>query len=74
MLILQIAALGSGTAYRLSGPGLAEPVILRATGLADGFVTAWRCNHSLFPRGIDMVICAGEVLTALPRSVTLEPA
>jgi alpha-D-ribose 1-methylphosphonate 5-triphosphate synthase subunit PhnH len=71
-LILQVAALGVGTAYRLAGPGLAEPTILRATGMPDSFVAAWRRNHALFPRGVDTVICAGEILTALPRSVTME--
>lgn len=73
-LILQIAALGSGTPYRLAGPGLAEPWILRATGLPDDFVDAWQRNHTLFPRGIDMIVCAGDCLAALPRSVTLEAA
>jgi alpha-D-ribose 1-methylphosphonate 5-triphosphate synthase subunit PhnH len=73
-LILQVAALGRGTTYRISGPGLAEPSILRATGLPDDFVGSWRRNHALFPRGVDMVLCAGDQLTALPRSVTLEAA
>ncbi len=73
-LILQIAALGSGVAYRLTGPGLAEPCILHATGLPDDFVAAWQRNHALFPRGIDMIVCAGNHLAALPRSVTLETA
>jgi alpha-D-ribose 1-methylphosphonate 5-triphosphate synthase subunit PhnH len=71
-LILQIAALGSGTGYRLIGPGLPGPIVLRATGLADDFVTAWRRNHALFPRGIDIVLCAGDRLAALPRSVSVE--
>jgi alpha-D-ribose 1-methylphosphonate 5-triphosphate synthase subunit PhnH len=73
-LILQIAALGSGTAYRLTGPGLAEPSILRATGLPDDFVNAWRRNHAQFPRGVDVIVCAGDHLAALPRSVMLEAA
>jgi len=73
-VILQIAALGGGTAYRLDGPGFAEPAILRATGLPDDFVAAWRRNHALFPRGIDLVLCAGDRLAALPRSVTVEAA
>jgi alpha-D-ribose 1-methylphosphonate 5-triphosphate synthase subunit PhnH len=73
-LILQIGALGSGAAYRLAGPGLAAPFILRATGLPDDFAAIWHRNHALFPRGVDMVICAGNRLAALPRSVKLEPA
>jgi alpha-D-ribose 1-methylphosphonate 5-triphosphate synthase subunit PhnH len=71
-LILQIATLGSGTGYRLSGPGLPGPTVLRATGLPEDFVLAWRRNHALFPRGIDIVLCAGDRLAALPRSVSVE--
>jgi alpha-D-ribose 1-methylphosphonate 5-triphosphate synthase subunit PhnH len=71
-LILQIGALGDGTAYSLSGPGLAETAKLRATGMPDGFVAAWQRNHALYPRGVDIVLCAGGVLAALPRSVKLE--
>ncbi len=71
-VILQVAALDSGTAYRLSGPGLAAPVVLRADGLPPDFVAAWRTNHALFPRGVDLVLCAGTTLAALPRSVTVE--
>jgi alpha-D-ribose 1-methylphosphonate 5-triphosphate synthase subunit PhnH len=73
-LILQIVALGNGKAYRLTGPGLAEPHILRATGLPGDFIGVWRGNHVLFPRGVDIIICAGDHLVALPRSVMLEAA
>jgi alpha-D-ribose 1-methylphosphonate 5-triphosphate synthase subunit PhnH len=73
-LILQIAALGKGTQYRLFGPGLREPMVLAATGLPTNFVQAWRQNHALYPRGVDIVLCAGRMLTALPRSVSIEEA
>jgi alpha-D-ribose 1-methylphosphonate 5-triphosphate synthase subunit PhnH len=73
-LILQIAALGAGTKYRLSGPGLREPVVLAATGLPADFVQAWQRNHALYPCGVDIVLCAGTILTALPRSVSIEEA
>jgi alpha-D-ribose 1-methylphosphonate 5-triphosphate synthase subunit PhnH len=73
-LILQVQALGSGARYRLSGPGLREPAILEVDGLPVHFVAAWRQNHSLYPRGVDVILCAGTTLTALPRSVTIEEA
>jgi alpha-D-ribose 1-methylphosphonate 5-triphosphate synthase subunit PhnH len=73
-LILQIAALGSGTRYRLSGPGLREPTLLAAAGLSREFTAAWQQNHALYPRGVDVVLCAGTTLTALPRSVSIEEA
>jgi alpha-D-ribose 1-methylphosphonate 5-triphosphate synthase subunit PhnH len=73
-LILQIAALSSGTKYRLSGPGLREPAVLAATGLPADFVQAWQQNHASYPCGVDIVLCAGTTLTALPRSVSIEEA
>lgn len=73
-LILQIAALGSGTQYRLSGPGLRESALLAAHGLPAEFVAMWQQNHALYPRGVDIVLCAGTTLTALPRSVSIQEA
>jgi len=71
-LILQVAALGSGREYRLSGPGLREPCVLAVDGLPSGFVEAWAANRAGFPCGIDLVLCAGTTLTALPRTVAVE--
>ena len=73
-LILQIPALDTGTRYRLSGPGLRVPTLLAVTGLPQDFARIWHENHALYPRGIDVVLCAGTTLTALPRSVTIEEA
>jgi alpha-D-ribose 1-methylphosphonate 5-triphosphate synthase subunit PhnH len=73
-LILQVQALGSGARYRLAGPGLREPAVLAVDGLPGHFVAAWRQNHALYPRGVDVILCAGTTLTALPRSVTIEEA
>lgn len=73
-LVLQVEALGVGKSYRLMGPGLREPASLHATGLPVDFVTVWQRNQALFPRGIDIVLCAGTTLAALPRSVTIEEA
>jgi len=71
-VILQVAALGRGRALRLSGPGLAAPAVLRVDGLAAGFVAEWAANHAGFPRGVDLILCAGRHLAALPRSVRVE--
>ena len=71
-LILQVPALGQGTPYRLSGPGLRAPALLRADGLPHDFAARWAANHALYPCGVDLVLCAGERLCALPRSVRIE--
>jgi alpha-D-ribose 1-methylphosphonate 5-triphosphate synthase subunit PhnH len=70
-LVLQVAALGTGPAWRLMGPGLKAPVTLRAEGLPADFAARWAANHARFPRGVDLVLCAGTMLAALPRSVSV---
>ena len=71
-LILQIAELQTGREYRLRGPGIRDTTRLKAAGLPPGFVQLWRDNHGLYPRGVDIVLCAGTNLAALPRSVSIE--
>ena len=70
-VIVQVAALGEGAAYTMMGPGLQHPRTLRATGLPVDFVARWAENHKLFPRGIDLILCAGDRLAALPRSLSI---
>ena len=72
-VILQLAGFEAGPRLRLSGPGLRQPETVRL-GLPEGFVADWRANHAAFPRGVDMVLCAGTQLVALPRSLSIEVA
>ena len=71
-VILQVDRLGQGEGFRLSGPGLAEPATLAVTGLPADFAASWRTNHAQFPRGVDVILCAGDSLSALPRTVRVE--
>ncbi len=73
-IILQVAALGHGARFELSGPGLAAPTTLAVAGLPDGFATEWAANRALFPRGVDVVLCAGNQVAALPRTVQIRTA
>ncbi len=70
-LILQLGGLDGGMALRLAGPGLREPADLNVDGLPPDFVESWATNHALFPRGVDIIFCAGRELAALPRSVQI---
>lgn len=70
-LIVDLPSLAGGTALRLRGPGIAETTTIDPP-LADGFPRWWHENHRRFPRGVDLVLCAGDSLIALPRSVTVE--
>ena len=71
-LIVQVAALGSGAALTLSGPGLLAAGMLAVDGLPADFPALWAANHALYPRGIDLLLCCGTSLAALPRSVTVQ--
>ncbi|MCW3475762.1 phosphonate C-P lyase system protein PhnH [Limobrevibacterium gyesilva] len=70
-LILQVRGFGAGTALHLAGPGLRAPATLAVDGLPAGFAAAWADNHALFPRGVDLILCAGTTIAALPRSVRI---
>ncbi len=71
-LIIQVAGFGSGTKLRLTGPGLRVPGTLMVDGIPENFVETWAVNHALYPRGIDLILCAGATLVALPRSLAIE--
>jgi alpha-D-ribose 1-methylphosphonate 5-triphosphate synthase subunit PhnH len=73
-VIAQVAALGRGTRYRLRGPGLRVPSLLQVNGLPPQFAAIWQSNHARFPCGVDLLLCCGTQLAALPRSVTVEEA
>ncbi|MBV8615541.1 MAG: phosphonate C-P lyase system protein PhnH [Acetobacteraceae bacterium] len=71
-VILQLPRLGAGARFRLSGPGLAGPAMFSAEGLPPGFAALWAANQAAFPRGVDLILCAGGHLAALPRTVAVE--
>ncbi len=70
-LILQVAGLVAGEGWRLTGPGIQHEHRLRVIGAPEGFIAAWARNHALFPRGVDVLLCAGDSIAALPRSVMI---
>ena len=70
-LILQVRGFDRGKKLRLAGPGLATPVTLAVDGIEEKFVAAWETNHALYPRGVDLILCAGETLAAFPRSLRI---
>jgi alpha-D-ribose 1-methylphosphonate 5-triphosphate synthase subunit PhnH len=73
-LVAQVSALaeGRGGGWRLSGPGIAETRRLRVSGLPDGFAARWAANRAAFPRGVDLILCAGRDVAALPRTTAVE--
>ena len=71
-LIVQVAALEPGRGWRLSGPGIGTEHRLCVSGLPEGFAARWDANRAAFPRGVDVILCAGRDLAALPRTVSIE--
>lgn len=67
-LVLQVAALREGGALRLSGPGIEREHRLHVEGLPEGFLAARAALAPLYPRGMDVILCAGTRIAALPRT------
>jgi alpha-D-ribose 1-methylphosphonate 5-triphosphate synthase subunit PhnH len=73
-LILEVAALHDAPGWRLTGPGIRTAHHLRVHGAPAGFVADWATSRARFPRGIDVILCAGTSIAALPRTVRIEEA
>ncbi|MCG7362304.1 phosphonate C-P lyase system protein PhnH [Roseomonas sp. ACRSG] len=71
-LVLQVPGLESGHGWRLTGPGIAQEHRLRVEGLPPGFLAEWRAQRAGFPRGVDIILCAGTRIAALPRGIRIE--
>lgn len=70
-LILEVAALTEAPGWRLTGPGISDAHHLRVEGAPEGFLADWAANRARFPRGVDIILCAGHRIAALPRSVAI---
>jgi len=71
-VIVQVRALIGGTGRRLRGPGIADQVHLDVVGVPEPFWTWASDNHAHFPRGVDLILSAGQVIAALPRATRVE--
>ncbi|KIZ44646.1 MULTISPECIES: phosphonate C-P lyase system protein PhnH [Rhodopseudomonas] len=69
-LIVQIHSLRDGPAIELSGPGIRGCTSLKAT-IAPELLAQLAGNRALFPRGVDLVLVAGDCVLALPRTTRL---
>jgi alpha-D-ribose 1-methylphosphonate 5-triphosphate synthase subunit PhnH len=73
-IVLQVRAFEGRRRLRLEGPGLREPTVLAIDGLPVQFAGVWEQNRARFPLGVDIILCTGTRLAALPRSVTVREA
>ena len=74
-LVIEVETLSAGPAagWRLEGPGIDGAAHLAVTGLPAGFVEARAALAPLYPRGLDIVLTAGDRLAALPRTTRITP-
>lgn len=70
-LVVEVDGFDTGPALELSGPGIETMQVVRVAGLDTTFWQARVALEPAFPRGIDLILCCGERLVALPRSTHL---
>ena len=73
-VLVQVASLRAGEGWRLTGPGIEHEHRLSVQGLPADFLVQWSANRARFPQGVDIVLCAGDSLACLPRTVAIEEA
>jgi alpha-D-ribose 1-methylphosphonate 5-triphosphate synthase subunit PhnH len=61
----------AGSPITIAGPGVQTVRSFAAEPLPDDFSDRLRSNRELFPRGVDLVLVAGNKIAALPRSVRI---
>jgi alpha-D-ribose 1-methylphosphonate 5-triphosphate synthase subunit PhnH len=67
-MIMQVERF-AGQIFTIEGPGIKTARAVSAEPLPNDFAERLAANHALFPRGIDLVLVAGEQMLALPRSI-----
>ncbi|AYD03311.1 phosphonate C-P lyase system protein PhnH [Neorhizobium sp. NCHU2750] len=70
-LVIEVAGLGEGHSFTLSGPGILQSKAIEIAGLPDAFLRLWADNRPLFPRGIDVILAAGKSFLCLPRTTKI---
>jgi len=70
-LLLEVDALVGGSGWHLTGPGVRGEARLCVVGAPPDFLADWAANHARFPRGVDVILCAGSRIAALPRSLKI---
>lgn len=72
-LVMQIEALDGGAPVVLAGPGVKGERTVAPRGLPDGFWAQLQTNNAQFQFGVDVILVAGSMLMALPRSTRAKP-
>ena len=70
-LVIEVEALTGGQVLTAKGPGIKDETDIAVKGLPDVFLEFWNANRAVFPRGVDLVLTAGDKLVCLPRTTRL---
>ncbi len=73
-LVIEIAEIGPSGALKLAGPGIDGTARLALIGLPPRFWAERAALATLFPRGLDLILTAGDRLVAIPRTTLIEEA
>lgn len=73
-ILLDARQPGAGGRFTATGPGIDGSITIDAPWAPADFVTTWRHNGELFPRGVDLVAVTDESIVALPRTSAVVPA
>jgi len=70
-LVIEIEAFEGGRPLVLTGPGIRTEEEIAPIGLPDMFPHFWSENRQGFPRGVDLILVAGDGIVCLPRTTVL---
>ncbi|QRM54322.1 phosphonate C-P lyase system protein PhnH [Sinorhizobium sp. BG8] len=71
-LVVELDALEGGQSLLLKGPGIRDEATIAPIGLPETFLLLWTANRQGFPRGVDLVLVAGERVVCLPRTTNID--
>ena len=69
-ILLQVTALGEGSAWQLVGPGIAASQSLAIAGLDPAWIERRRCWNEGFPLGVDLILIDRSRVVALSRTTS----
>ena len=70
-LVVEIEAFEGGRPLVLTGPGIRTEEQIAPVGLPDMFPQFWAENRRKFPRGVDLILVAGDRIICLPRTTVI---
>lgn len=70
-LVIEIELFEGGRPLVLTGPGIRDEARFAPIGLPETFLSLAQANRALFPRGVDLILVAGDEVVCLPRTTII---